>query len=75
MGVVAQALPVILQLLQMVPTVANAGRHVIDGAKAIWAGVTSEEAPTPEQQQQYASAEQTAFDALMKSTEDVAEKE
>lgn len=74
MGTIALALPLVLQALELAPKLISGGQRVYDGAKAIWDGATSDEAPTAAQQQQYDDAERAAFNALMESTKDVAEE-
>lgn len=74
MGAVATALPWILGAIEMAPTLIRSGRKAYDGAVAIWEAVTANEDPTPEQRQQYTTAREAAFAALMKSTADVAEE-
>jgi hypothetical protein len=74
MGAITTILPLVLEAFKLVPSLVAAGQQVYDGAKQIWAGVTSEDAPTPEQQAEYDAAEQAAFNALMESTKDVAEE-
>ena len=73
MGAVAVILPLVLEALKMVPTLVTTGKQVYDGVKSIWEGVTSQHTPTPEEQKAYDDAMEVAFQALMRSTEDVKE--
>ncbi len=74
MGAVAMILPLVLQGLELVPSLVSTGKQVYDGVREIWEGVTSEHTPTPEEQKQYDDAMEVAFQALMKSTDDVKEE-
>jgi hypothetical protein len=73
MGEVAMILPLVLQGLELVPKLTSTGKDVYDGVRSIWEGVTTENPPTPEEQKQYDDAMEVAFQALMKSTDDVRE--
>jgi hypothetical protein len=74
MGAVAMILPLVLQGLTLVPSLVSTGKQVYDGVKDIWEGVTAENPPTAEEQKQYDDAMEVAFQALMKSTDDVKEE-
>lgn len=72
MGAVATILPLVLEGLKLAPTLISTGQQVYDGAKAIWEGVTAEQAATPEQQAQVDAALAESHAALMAATEDQA---
>lgn len=74
MGAVATILPLVLEAFKLAPSLISTGKDVYEGAKQIWEGVSSEHIPTPEEQAKYDDAEKEAFEALMKSTDDVKEE-
>lgn len=60
MGVVATVLPLLLQILESLPS-------AVEDVKNIWATATSQEAPTAEQQAQVDAALEAAHKALQSS--------
>lgn len=74
-GIIASVLPLLVETMRVAPQMVEGGKKVFESAKEIWATITAEEEPTPEQRQEYDDAEAAAFAALMESTQDVAEDE
>lgn len=57
----------IIELIKQAPQLIQTGQQVVEGAQQIWDTVTSETAPTDEQQAEYDRALQEAHDALQRS--------
>ena len=56
MPAISVILPLLLQLLQMAPQLIQTGRTVVSTVESIWAELTSNNAPTPDEQRQYDDA-------------------
>ena len=74
MGAITAILPLVIEAFKLAPSLVEGGSRVYEGAKEIWYGITADEAPTTEQKATYEAAELAAFNALMKSTDDVKEE-
>jgi hypothetical protein len=75
MSAVSTILPLVLESLKLIPSLVSGGQMVYDGVKEIWEGVTSDNPPNEEEKKKYDDAMEKAFEELMKSTEDVKDKE